>query len=331
MFRFQDPLWFGLLLVPLIRYGLARRVRRPALAIPSVGRVLPLHRGFFVRTRWLVPVLTSAAFVLMVCALARPQWGQRETLQLTRGINIVLAVDTSESMSALDFRLGGKSVNRLQAVNAVVRDFVTKRSGDRIGLVIFGSEAYTQMPLTSDYDALVSILDRVEVGAAGKSTAVGDAIGIAVKRLQEMESASNVVVLLTDGRSNTGELDPLTAAGVAKELGVRIYTIGVGTSGPVPFVVEDPLFGRRVIHRRVEIDEETLRAVAERSGGIYFHASNLEGLKKVYDTIDALEKTEIKVKTYENFDELYPRFLIPALALLLMAVVFANTRYLEIP
>jgi Ca-activated chloride channel family protein len=331
MFRFQAPYWLGLLVLPLVLYLLRRRNRPPSVSVSSAAALKGLRPSLFVRTRWLVRALEAVALVLMVGGLARPQWGNRETLRLTEGINIVLAIDLSESMAALDFKLEGQRVHRLEAVKAVVRDFVGKRAGDRIGMIVFGSEAYTQMPLTTDYDATVSVLERLDIGAAGPSTALGDALGLSVKRLQDIESQSNIVILLTDGRSNAGELSPILAADVARKLGVKAYTIGVGTVGEVPFVVPDPFGRRRVVYQRVDIDEGALRQIADKTGGLYFHAEDLDGLQGVYDTIDRLEKTEVEVKTFDQYDELYPWALLPALALLLAATTAANTRYLEAP
>ncbi len=333
MFRFQSPYWLLLLLlIPLFLYLRSKRAVRPPIGVPSLRAVKEkIKPSFFVRTRWVVSALKVAAFILMTVAMARPQWGNREEVRLTEGINIVLAVDLSESMSALDFRLNKKTVTRLDAVKAVVKDFISKRDGDRIGLVVFGSQAYTQMPLTSDYNAVVSVLDRVSIGAAGKSTALGDAIGISLKRLQDIKSKANVIILLTDGRSNAGEMDPQTATDIAAKVGVKIYTVGVGTEGQVPFIINDPVWGRQVVYQKVDIDEATLKSIAEATGGLYFHADNSKGLKEIYETIDRLEKTEVKIKTYDNYNELYDRFLLPAFVLLLAAVLLANTRYLEAP
>jgi Ca-activated chloride channel family protein len=331
MFRFQSPYWLALLALPALIYLLRRRTWHPTLSVSSAAGLRALRPSYVVRTRWLVSLLEAAALVLMVAGLARPQWGNRETVRLSEGINIVLAVDLSESMQALDFELGGDRVNRLQAVKAVVRDFVGKRTGDRIGMVVFGSEAYTQMPLTTDHGATVSVLERLEIGAAGPSTAIGDAIGISVKRLQDIDSKSNVVILLTDGRSNSGELSPELGADIARKLGVKVYTVGVGTRGDVPFVVADPFGRRRVVYRRVDIDEEALQQIADKTGAAYFHAENVEGLHRVYDAIDRLEKTEVEVQSFDQYDELYPYLLLPAIALLLLATAAAGTRYLEAP
>jgi Ca-activated chloride channel family protein len=329
VFRFAEPGWLALLAaLPLIVLLRRRRVG-PRLGVATAQGLAGIRPSLAVRTRWLLTALKVAALGLVIVGLARPQWGSRETTRLSEGINLVLAVDASESMAAIDFESKGKRMNRLEAVKAVVRDFVAKRAGDRIGLVVFGSAAYTQLPLTTDYGTILTVLDRLEIGAAGPNTAVGDAIGISVKRLEDVPSKSNVVILLTDGQSNSGELSPEAAAEAARELGVKVYTIGIGSRGQAPFVVEDPLFGRRVVYRRVDFDEATLRRVAEITGAQYFHAEGLEGLAGVYATIDRLEKSEVRVRTFDAFDDWYPYVLFPALGLLLAAAAAANTRYLE--
>lgn len=332
MLRFAAP-WFFLLLllVPIVALYRRRRHRPPTLAssalFPTAG--VPASRAMQLRP--LVPAIQYAVLVLMVLALARPQWGTERTEVLTEGVNIILALDLSESMSALDFKKQGRVVNRLEAVKGVVQDFVAGRNGDRIGMVVFGTHAYTQLPLTRDYNTLASILDRLQIGAAGERTAIGDAIGISLKRLADIKSKSNIIILLTDGQSNAGELSPETAAEIAREKGVKIYTIGVGTRGKAPFLVKDPLFGERYVYQRVNIDEDTLKAIADKTGGRYFRAENLESLAAVYDTIDKLEKTEVKVDIFADYSEIYPWLLVPAIALLMLYIILRNTRYLVVP
>jgi Ca-activated chloride channel family protein len=282
-----------------------------------------------------IPWLKWLALALMVVALARPQWGVRQNTILSEGINIILAIDLSESMAALDFKREGKVVNRLEAVKAVVADFIKARSaeqsGDRIGMVVFGTNAYTQLPLTRDYSTLIRILDRLEIGAAGKSTAIGDALGISVKRLADIKSASNLIILLTDGRSNSGSLSPDAAALVAKSRGIKVDTIGVGSKGKVPFLVKSPLFGERYVYQRVDIDEAALKQIAAKTDGLYFRAEDTESLRKIYATIDQMEKTEVEVKTYDQYNDLYVYPLLPALALLMLWTLLVNTRFLEVP
>lgn len=331
MFRFASPYAFLLLaIIPLVVWY--RRRQRPAAmaatAVHAVGEIKPspalaLHRA--------MPLLYYLMLVLLITALARPQWGTRRMPVTTEGINIILAMDLSGSMGAMDFSHNGRPVTRLEAVKMVVQDFIARRSGDRIGLVVFGSQAYTQLPLTQDYQTIAAILDRLDIGAAGPNTAIGDAIGISLKRIADIKSRTNIIILLSDGRSNSGELEPQTAADVARDKGIKIYTIGVGGTGRAPFLVDDPIFGKRQVYQQVELDEGTLRSIADSTGGLYFHARDLEGLKKIYATIDTLEKTKVEAPSFAEYNELYLYFLLPAFILLSVWIVLKNTRFLAIP
>ena len=332
MLHFASPWFFlALLLVPALIAYRRRRHRPPTMGCSALYPVKALPASAALRLRAMLPAMTYAALVLMIVALARPQWGTQRTEVRTRGINIVLALDLSESMAALDFKRRGKIVNRLEAVQGVVADFVAGRTGDRIGMVVFGTHAYTQLPLTRDYNTILTMLHRLKIGAAGQRTAIGDAIGIGIKRLADIKSNSNIIILLTDGQSNAGELSPDTAAEIAREKKVRIYTIGVGSRGKAPFLVKDPIFGERYVYQRVDIDEDTLKKIAEETGGLYFRAENLEGLQEIYGTIDRLEKTDVKVDIFADYREIYPFLLIPALLLISAAVILRNTRYLVVP
>ncbi len=332
MFRFATPYFLLLLLLlPTIWWYRLRRHRPPTMASSALFPVAHVPASPALQLQRLVPAVKYLAFVLIVLALARPQWGTERTDIQTEGINIVLAIDLSESMAALDFKKKGRVVNRLKAVKGVVQEFVAGRSGDRIGMVVFGSHAYTQLPLTRDYNTMVSMLERLEIGAAGKSTAIGDAIGISLKRLADIESKSNIIILLTDGQSNAGELTPDIAGDIAVEKGVKIYTIGVGSQGKAPFLVKDPLFGERYIYQRVDIDEKTLKTIADQTGGRYFRAKNLKSLEEIYATIDAMETTEVKVEIFADYNEIYPWLLLPALLLIGLYLTLRNTRYLTIP
>lgn len=322
---------FLLLILPALAWYRRRRHRRPAMASSALFPAAGLPSSAALRLQRPLPILKYTALGLMVVALARPQWGTQRIDVPTDGINIVLALDLSESMAALDFKQKGRVVNRLKAVKGVVQDFVAGRSGDRIGMVVFGTHAYTQLPLTRDYNTIVSVLERLEIGAAGKNTAIGDAIGISLKRLADIESRSNVIILLTDGQSNTGQLKPETAAEIALQKRVKIYTIGVGSSGKAPFLINDPMFGQRYVYQQVDIDEEMLKTIAEKTGGRYFRAENLKGLQDVYATIDAMETTTVKVEIFADYREIYPWLIIPALALLSIFVILRNTRYLTVP
>lgn len=332
MFRFASPgLLLLLLLVPALWAYRLHGGFLTAMGVSGLGSAVRTSTSMALRLRWLVPAFKYGALCLMILALARPQWGISRVNVMTEGINIVLAVDISESMAALDFRRGGKIVDRLEAVKGVVREFIEKRNGDRIGMVVFGTHAYTQLPLTRDYNAVISVLEQLEIGAAGKKTAVGDAVGISLKRLGDVESKSQVVILLTDGRSNAGEISPAAAAQVAAQKNIKIYTIGVGTRGKAPFRVRDSFLGERYVYQEVDIDEDTLGLIAEKTDGLYFRAENTEGLQKIYTTIDRLEKTAVEVQQFAESKELYPYILLPAFVLLCGWVILSHTRYLKVP
>jgi len=332
MIRFESSYFFLMLAVfPSVIYYRKRKQMHPVMGIPDLSSVRCIKRSIFLKVKWVVPALKYTALCLVIVAMARPQWGNRRVSILTEGINIILALDVSESMAALDFRQGGKVVNRFEAVKSVINNFIVKRNGDRIGMVVFGTHAYTQVPLTRDYNAISSILERLNIGAAGKNTAIGDAIGISLKRIEDIKSKSNIIILLTDGQSNTGELSPQVATEIAVQKGVKIYTVGVGSKGKAPFLIKHPFYGERYIYQQVTMDEDTLKNISQQTDARYFRAEDTEGLKKIYDTIDRLEKTEVKVKTFAEYKDLYIFFLIPAFLILVIWIILSNTRFLKIP
>ena len=332
MLRFASP-WFFLFLIFLAAAVVLRSRKRthPALGLSDIRSIKGMKDSFGLKIFRSLPLLKYGAFCLMVAAMARPQWGTQQNEIMTEGVNIILAVDISESMMAMDFKRDGKNIDRLDAVKGVVRDFIKKRNGDRIGMVVFGSHAYTQLPLTRDYNTIEYVLDRLEIGSAGKRTAIGDAIGISLKRLEDVESKSNIIILLTDGRSNSGKLTPEEAAEIASAKKVKIYTVAVGGNGKAPFPVDHPMFGRQYVYQQVEMDEEPLKDIAGRTNGQFFRASDVQGLEKIYETIDALEKTKIKVKVFSNYRELDPFLLFPAFIMLCVWIAATNTRFLRTP
>jgi Ca-activated chloride channel family protein len=270
---------------------------------------------------------------LLILAMARPQTGRKQTQVRTEGIDIILVLDTSGSMQALDLdsdRAIERRRNRLQVAQAVVGEFIEKRENDQIGLVVFGSEAFTQCPLTLDHGIIATFLNGIEIGIAGDATAIGSAIGTAVKRLKKSDAKSKVIILLTDGRSNAGSLSPRKAAEIAKTFGVKIYAIGAGTKGKAPFLV-DSFFGKQVVYQSVEIDEPTLKEVATSTNGAYFRAEDKEALAAIYDEIDQLEKTEVTTHTYMEYHERFRNFVTPALGLLLLEIVLLGTRFRKLP
>ncbi|MGD9763677.1 MAG: VWA domain-containing protein [Candidatus Binatia bacterium] len=323
--QLHDP-WALLLLaaVPWVVLG-RRRAAPPAVRYPAVNALRALGAGRRARWRWLLPALRLIALALLVVALARPQLGKAATQVRSEGIDIMLAVDVSSSMLAEDFRLDGERTNRLDAVKAVVREFLEQRPNDRVGLVLFAARPYTQAPLTLDHGWLLSNLGRARVGMIEDGTAVGSALATAVARLDGSEAKSKVIVLLTDGQSNAGNVPPLTAAAAAKTLGYRVYTVGAGTHGAAPYPRTDP-FGRTVyVNMPVDIDEDTLKRIAELTGGRYFRATDTETLRQVYADIDQLERTPQEGLQYLEFYELYVWLALPALLLLAGEALLAHT------
>lgn len=333
MFIFGSPSFLILLLLIPAAFFYRRTTRkRSALNLPVLDFFQDIPTGISSRIAYYVPFIKYAALLIAVLALARPQLAFRQNEVISEGVNIVMALDTSGSMSALDFKKDGKRVTRLEAVKSVIREFITKRAGDRIGLVIFATQAFTQIPLTTDYQTISYILDRVEIGAAGLETAIGDAIGISLKRLSDVKSKSNIIILLSDGKSNAGELTPDEALKIAADKKIKIYTIGVGTNGVVPFLNTDRISGRQYVDQgRFETDEATLEKIASTTGAKFFKAENLEALAAVYDEIDRLEKTKIKIKDHTEYKELYPYFVFSALVLFLFHAILSNTRFLAVP
>lgn len=335
MFRFASPLFLLLFFVIALVLFLKFKTKNPDhmrdhIKVSSIKGMDAISVSFMARLSRLMPFLKTAALILLILALARPQWGDKKMNVTTEGVNIILALDLSESMSALDFKKDDKIVNRLEAVKTVVRDFIMKREGDRIGMVVFGSNAFTQLPLTRDYNTIAFVLDRLEIGAAGPRTAIGDAIGISLKRLEDIKSKSNIIILLTDGKSNSGDLSWQDAAKIAKERNVKIYTIGVGTSGEAPFLV-DGLFGKRYVYQKVDVDLDALKTIANETSGSFFEAQDLKSLEQIYEMINSLEKTKVDVEKWVEYKELYSVFLAAGLILMLIHIMLSNTRLLRIP
>jgi len=331
MYRFEDPwlLLAGLILVPVI---LLQRGKRggAALRFSSLGLFRQIPNTRRAALRQVLLVLRCLGIGLCVVALARPQAGQRETEVITEGLDIMLCLDTSGSMRALDFQLGRERVDRLAVVKKVVEDFIRKRQDDRIGMVVFGEQAFTQCPLTMDYGVLLSFLKRLEIGMAGDTTAVGAALAASVKRLKDVPGKSKLVILLTDGRNNAGKVQPETAAEIARTFGIKVYTIGVGVEGKSPFLV-DTLFGKNYVYEKVDLDEETLKKIADVTGGLYFRATTTSSLEEIYERIDRMEKTEARIKEYTEYEELFHWFALPGLLLVLIEFVLACTILRKIP
>ncbi len=331
MFRFASPLFLLLMLVVIfIVFLKLRKKNTNHIKVSSLKGVEKASGSFMAGFSKFVPLLKITAMVFLIIALARPQFGDQKINVKTEGVNIILALDLSESMRALDFQKDKKIVTRLEAVKGVVLDFIMKRQGDRIGMVVFGSNAFTQLPLTRDYNTIAFILDRLKIGAAGPKTAIGDAIGISLKRLEDIKSKSNIIILLTDGKSNSGRLSWQDATKIAVSRKVKIYTIGVGKKGKAPFLVED-LFGKRYVYQNVDVDLKALQTIADKTNASFFQAEDLKSLGKIYEMINNLEKTEVDVEKWVEYKELYPWFIVPGLIFLFFYILLSNTRFLKVP
>lgn len=330
--RFAQPWWLLLLLLlPALAWLRGRRGKQPAFLYSSVALVKNIagitqsQKGrVLARLRWL-------ALALFVVGLARPQFGLGEAKLKASGVEIVVALDLSGSMRSEDFQLRGRPANRLDVAKEVLGAFVSKRANDRIGLVAFAARPYIAAPPTLDHDFLLQTIDRLHLGAIEDGTAIGSAISAALNRLRDLQAKSKLVILMTDGQNNAGKVPPLTAAEAAQALNIKIYTIGVGTRGkaPMPFV---NAFGQRVMQLiDVDIDEETLKQVAQKTGGAYFRATDTEKLRQIYGEIDRLEKTEIDVKKYQRYEELFPGVVIPGLVVLLLELILSQTVWRRLP
>jgi Ca-activated chloride channel family protein len=334
IFRFESPWFLGLLLlVPLLAAWpvLARKWSRPAgLHYADVKLAAKSYRTWRITMRPLLTVLRVLAVALIIVAIARPQTGQARDIVRGEGVDIALALDISGSMASLDF----EPANRLQAAKAVIGDFVQKRPYDQIGLAVFASNAFSQSPPTTDHQVLARLLDRIELSTElgiDDGTAIGMGLANAGNMLRDSDAKSKVVILLTDGVNNAGEIDPLTAAEAAKVLGIKVYTIGMGRPGQVPVPSTD-LFGREtVVYQESTLDEGTLQEIADITGGLYFRAEDTAGLKEIYDEIDSLEKSQVEVERYTRYRELAAWLLIPALGLVVGEKSLRKTYFRKLP
>lgn len=334
MTRFAHPLFFALAALVVARIALLwwdRRARGGSFGFSSLSLVAPA-RGLESITAWLPMVLETLALLLLVVALARPQRVVRLAASDRFGIDIVVALDASGSMAAEDFR----PRNRFTVAKELIAEFIRRRTDDRIGIVTFGSRAATRVPITYDRRIAESILERAELGEHGNGTAIGHALATAVNRLRTSKTRSRVIILVTDGVNNSGSIEPLVAADLAARSGIKVYTIGVGSEGPVPLPVrrQNPFTGMVetvYTHIRGELDEKTLNAIAARSGGEYFRAADARALSAVLARIDALEKTRLTAPKREQVDELYVWPLAAGLSLLGLALLGGETLWLKVP
>lgn len=319
-------LYLLLLIIPLVAWYVLRLSKTQAsFKLASTSAFGKMKSDFRVYMRHLPFVLRVIAIALVIIVIARPQsvnsWEETET----QGIDIVMALDVSGSMLAQDLE-----PDRLQAAKKVASEFITDRHNDNIGLVIFAGESFTQCPLTTDHKVLLNLLNEIEFGMIEDGTAIGLGLATSVNRLKDSESDSRVVILLTDGTNNSGQIAPLTAADLARSYGIRVYTVGVGTTGMAPTPVNTP-YGIRMQNMPVDIDEKTLTEIAAMTGGQYFRAQDTEGLRQVYDEIDEMEKYLISVQNVTRRKELFLPFALVALGLILMELLLRRTWLRSVP
>jgi Ca-activated chloride channel family protein len=332
MIHFLQPEWFWLL-IPLAIVMLWRGRRGPVAAIeyPDISLAREIardSRSRMGRWLWLLPILAGA---LMITGLARPQRLHERTEVTANGIDIVLGLDVSGSMQALDFAIDNQRINRITVVKSVVSKFIDERPSDRIGIIAFAGVPYLVSPLTLDHDWLQQNLERVDIGAVDDGTAIGSAIAAGVNHLRMTPAKSKVLILLTDGMNNTGKISPIAAAEAAKSMGVKIYTIGVGVRGKAPIPVRDDAGRVHVIMATVDVDEKALQAVADETSGRFYRATDTDSLRKIYEQINQFEKSAQTVQKFAHSEELYPRALIPALAILGVGIVLQLTWFRRLP
>ncbi len=330
MIHFASP-WFLLMLglIPLLIWRHLRRTREGegSLRFGSTLALEGMKTPWTVRMRHVLFGGKMLALTLTIIAVARPQKGTEEEELLSEGVDIVLALDASGSMAAEDF----EPRNRIYVAKLVARKFVEGLKQDRVGLVVFAGKAFTRCPLTLDYGVLYKVLDDVDIGSMEDGTAIGNALVTCLNRLRDSKAKSKVIILMTDGVNNRGEIQPLDAAKIAQALGVKIYTIGIGSEGTARFPVNDPNYGRVYVNLQVEIDEASLTRIAEITGGLYYRATDRPSLERIFDNIGKLEKTKIQVKSYTHYNERFLELLFPALALVLAGTIAGFTRFGKLP
>ena len=329
--------WLWWLAVPGVILGLGAwwriaRGRRPSARFSALPPDSVIPRTWVERLFWLPDALRVLTLVTLVLALGRPRTGQTLADVSADGVDILVAVDTSRSMAALDLDDGPMPARRtrLDVAMALIDRFVAARTSDQVGIVVFGTSAWTHAPLTLDHEAISRSIERVQIGMAGDATALGDALGISVKRLQKSKARSRVVVLVTDGKATAGAVAPIVAAEAAAAVGIKVYTIGVGTQGEAPVLV-DGMFGPQVQMIQADLDEATLLAIADQTGGEFFRATDADALAGVFARIDELERSPIESRRVVDWTEHYPWLLAAALLLLTVEVGLRSTRFRSLP
>ncbi len=325
---FLHPQYFFLLLllIPMIGWYVWRQKNMNAsLQISSLKGFGPIGKSKKMYIRHLPMVLRSLSIIMIIFALARPQSSNKLRTSTTEGIDIIICLDVSSSMLAMDFK-----PNRLEAAKEVAINFIQGRHNDRIGLVVFAAESFTQCPLTIDHAVLVNLFRDISPGMLEDGTAIGNGLATAVTRIKDSNSKSKVIILLSDGENNRGQIAPLTAAEIAKTFGVRVYTIGVGTIGTAPFPI-NTVFGQQTQNVEVKIDEAMLRSIASITGGHYFRATDKNKLAEIYKEIDSMEKTKTEVQEFTKKSEEFLVFAILGLVFLISEILIRNTILRTLP
>jgi Ca-activated chloride channel family protein len=333
-FTFAYPwLLLALLLLPLLAWLKGKFNRKPAFLYSSIGLVRSVARQSGNKAGAILKSLRWIALACFIIALSRPRLVEGTRQIQASGIDIVICLDLSTSMMSEDFKDDdGKRINRLELAKKVIEEFVEKRTSDRIGLVAFAGEAYLVAPLTLDHDFFQTNLERLGFENIVDGTSIGSGLVAAVNRLREVKSKSKIVVLMTDGQNTGGEVTPISAANASEALGIKVYTIGVGTRGLAPYPAAVNRMGQKVYKQmQVNIDEDTLKEIAERTAGKYFRADSTDTLRKVYDEIDELEKTKVVIKKSQQIEELLHWPILAGLFLLLVEIVLTNTLFRRIP
>lgn len=329
MVTFAHPrlLWLLVALLPLVAWYIYNQIKGGAtLRMSSTAAIPRSTRSAKYYLRHLPYAMRLGAISLMIVALARPQSTEHGSNATTEGIDIVLAMDISSSMLARDFE-----PDRIGAARAVASKFIVDRPSDRIGIVVFAGESFTQSPLTTDKSSLLSLMGQIRSGVVEDGTAIGNGLATAINRLRESEASSKVVILLTDGVNNCGQIAPLTAAEIAQTLGIKVYTVGVGTDGMAPYPAVD-MWGNTVYQKmKVDIDESTLREIASMTGGEYFRATDERKLSEIYDRINRLERTKIETTEYTLYHELFGRYLLWAVVLLAAELILRKLWLKQLP
>jgi Ca-activated chloride channel family protein len=321
-----------LLLLPLLAWLKGKRGSPPAFIYSSVKLVEGLTKARPSRAGAILAALRWLVLAGFIVALAQPRLTKSQTTVKASGVDIVAALDMSGSMVSEDFIVNGKRVNRFNMARSVLKKFIDKRPSDRIGLIVFATQAFIATPLTLDHDFLQENLDRLDIGAVDPNqTAIGDALGTAVNRLRDLKSKSKIVILMTDGQNNSGKLDPLVAADAAAALGAKVYTVGIGERGEAPM----PVFmnGQKVGYQNmpVDVDEDTLQKIAGKTGGKYYRADNAERFQQIYAEIDKQEKTDAVINKFTEYQELFPWFVAGGLTLLLLEITLGQTVFRRLP